>query len=209
VATFFTADTHFGHANIIKYEDRPFDSVEAMNDELVRRWNSVVSPEDRVIHLGDAVMGGFNNHAHNIGRLNGLKVLIPGNHDRCWRGMKNYQNHRDKYIDAGFGIVIDDDSEWASFEFGPGRIAALSHFPYEGDHKDEDRHPEFRPVDNGGWVVHGHVHGLWRVKGRQINVGVDVWNGLPVHEDVVRAIMDNPELAQDVQTEYETNGGWL
>ena len=50
---FFTADTHFGHANIIKYCHRPFATVEEMDDALVRNWNAVVSPDATVFHLGD------------------------------------------------------------------------------------------------------------------------------------------------------------
>jgi calcineurin-like phosphoesterase family protein len=50
---FFTSDTHFGHANIIKYCGRPFASVEEMNRELIARWNAVVGPRDTVYHLGD------------------------------------------------------------------------------------------------------------------------------------------------------------
>ena len=51
--TFFTADTHFGHANIIKYTNRPFDSPNHMDDILIANWNAVVGPDDEVYHLGD------------------------------------------------------------------------------------------------------------------------------------------------------------
>ena len=53
VNTFFTSDTHFGHANIIKYCNRPFSSLEEMNSTIIRNWNEMVKPEDTVFFLGD------------------------------------------------------------------------------------------------------------------------------------------------------------
>ena len=50
---FFTSDQHFGHKNIIKYCDRPFESVTQMDDEIIACWNSVVSPSDTVYVIGD------------------------------------------------------------------------------------------------------------------------------------------------------------
>ena len=78
------SDTHFNHENIIKYCDRPFTDAASMNDYLVKLWNSVVRPEDKVYHLGDVYMGdGFSREytSHLLSRLNGHKRLILGNHD--------------------------------------------------------------------------------------------------------------------------------
>lgn len=83
--TFVISDTHFSHKNIVKFNTpegvkvRPWDNTEEMDEELVRRWNSVVRPNDKVYHLGDVVI---NRSALTImNRLNGDKVLIKGNHD--------------------------------------------------------------------------------------------------------------------------------
>ena len=80
---FFIGDTHFGHKGIIKFSKtkglRPFKTIEEHDEELVKRWNSVVSPKDDVWHLGDAVFGARNIPI--IGRLNGTKRLVMGNHD--------------------------------------------------------------------------------------------------------------------------------
>ena len=78
---FIVSDTHWNHTNIIKFCDRPFKTVEEMNEELIKRWNSVVGPQDAVLHLGDV---GFNYSSlfDIIPRLNGTsKMLIRGNHD--------------------------------------------------------------------------------------------------------------------------------
>ena len=78
----FTADTHFNHANIIKYCNRPFFSSEHMDMELVQRWNAKVEPEDTVLHLGDF---GFcdkeKNYEYYADQLNGKIIIIRGNHD--------------------------------------------------------------------------------------------------------------------------------
>lgn len=73
------SDTHFGHANIIKYCDRPFASVEDMDEALVENWNSVVKQGDKVYHLGDVTM--TSKALDIMPRLNGRKCLIKGNHD--------------------------------------------------------------------------------------------------------------------------------
>ena len=82
---FLTSDTHFGHVNICNFTNydgspvRPWDSVEEMDEEMVKRWNETVGPKDKVYHLGDVVI---NRRALAIlDRLNGDKVLIKGNHD--------------------------------------------------------------------------------------------------------------------------------
>jgi calcineurin-like phosphoesterase family protein len=68
---------------------------------------------------------------------------------------------------------------------------ALSHLPYEGDSHGEDRFVPWRPRDEGGWIVHGHVHTAWRHRGRMINVGVDAWGCSPVEEATVAALIDD------------------
>ena len=85
---FFTSDTHFGHANIIKYCARPFASVQEMNRELIARWNAVVGPRDTVYHLGDFAFGKASEAPTFLRKLNGAKkILIRGNHDRNARQM--------------------------------------------------------------------------------------------------------------------------
>lgn len=89
MAVFLISDTHFGHANIIKYAERPFDSVEEMNEAMVENWNSVVKQGDKVYHLGDVTMN--SKSLDILSRLNGRKVLIKGNHDT--QKLKFYTPH--------------------------------------------------------------------------------------------------------------------
>ena len=80
---FLTSDTHFNHLNILRYESetRPFSSIEEMNEAIIANWNSVVSPEDTVYHLGDFFMGRYDAIEDILDRLNGTIKLIRGNHD--------------------------------------------------------------------------------------------------------------------------------
>lgn len=88
--TFFIADTHFFHTNIIDFENRPFSSVEEMNEVLINNWNNAVTGADRVFLLGDFSFGNKEKQGEIAQRLNGHKILITGNHDNY--SMKHYMS---------------------------------------------------------------------------------------------------------------------
>ena len=91
--TFFTACTHFNHTNIIKYCDRPFSSVEIMNQTIQYNWNSKVTPEDEIYILGDFALNCTSEWACNfVDSLNGKKYFIRGNHDRRLLEDKSFFN---------------------------------------------------------------------------------------------------------------------
>ncbi len=75
------SDTHFGHEQIIRYEIRPFSSIEEMDACLIQNWNDTVSNDDIVYHLGDVSAYDTIKTAEIIRQLNGYKVLVMGNHD--------------------------------------------------------------------------------------------------------------------------------
>jgi calcineurin-like phosphoesterase family protein len=81
---FIVSDTHFGHANICRFmhegsKIRPWDNMEEHDAALMERWNAVVSPSDKVYHLGDVCIS--RRSLSILERLNGEKILIRGNHD--------------------------------------------------------------------------------------------------------------------------------
>lgn len=78
---FFTADLHFGHANILKYCNRPFESVRQMDNALIKNWNSVVMKDDIVYVLGDLGFCHADRLRSVTASLLGQKILILGNHD--------------------------------------------------------------------------------------------------------------------------------
>jgi calcineurin-like phosphoesterase family protein len=196
---FFTSDTHFGHANIIRYSNRPFVDVPAMNEALIENWNAVVRPEDTVYHLGDVALGPWTEWDSILTRLNGYKILLIGNHDRIFKGMSTKQQEKfTEHYERWFDECWDEKS----INLRDGTRVNLSHFPYEGDSHGEDRYREFRTRDNGQILIHGHTHAehdklgidsrvSWSNKGTlQIHVGQDAWGYRPVGEDEVIRLID-------------------
>ena len=80
---FFTADEHYGHENVIRYNNRPFKNADEMDNELIRRHNEVVSAGDLVIHVGDFTLKHNRRFVENayIRRLNGNHIFLKGSHD--------------------------------------------------------------------------------------------------------------------------------
>ena len=183
---YFTADLHLGHANIIRYCRRPFPTVGAMNGALIANWTEIVRGDDEVWVLGDVAMGRITETLPLVAKLPGRKHLVPGNHDRCWPGHSCVRpEHVAIYEDVGFTI----HPPMVRTELG-GHEVLLCHLPVAGDSRDADRYGLHRPMlDADTWLLHGHVHEKWRVEGRQINVGVDVWDYRPVAESALLGLI--------------------
>ena len=193
MTTWFTSDLHLGHSNIIRYCDRPFVDVKTMNQGLVDRWNDVVADDDIVWVLGDVAMGHITESLALIDRLKGRKHLVSGNHDRCFDADRRpnskavaWQGH---YLDAGFAAVHRGEVQVQIAAASGGINVRACHFPFVGDSGVEDRYLDHRPVDDGSWLLHGHVHERWRWHRRMINVGVDAWDYAPVPEATLAAII--------------------
>lgn len=163
----FTADTHFYHRNIIDYCNRPYATVQEMNEDIVNRWNNSVSSADTVYFIGDFGLGPASKLGDIRQRLNGKITLIKGNHDRSISD-KRWKN------DVGMDDVVD----WADLdEF------KLMHLPYKEDDK------EFFQINKEKWLLCGHVHTKWRIKERQFNVGMDVNGFKPISINEIREII--------------------
>jgi calcineurin-like phosphoesterase family protein len=182
MTTWLTSDEHYGHKNIVEYCERPFLDVDHMREELIMCHNEVVAPGDEVWHLGDFIMD-ERRVADILTRLNGTHRLVVGNHDACHPRRSRHIRAREKYLAAGFKSV-EVQGELEGF--------VLHHLPYAGDHTDVDRFVEYRPKDEGRFLAHGHCHGHFgRVHGRQIDVGVDVWDFYPVALETLMALRDS------------------
>ena len=172
---FFTADTHWGHRNIIKYCNRPFSSIEEMDDTLIANWNRVVGKDDIIFHLGDFAMGGSAEWSRLLQKLNGRIYLILGNHDM-------------KAIGAGFSR-LEGVAMQMIINFKGQRIY-LNHYPflcYGGAYRNT-------------WQLYGHVHTCTANSGldaprlkmlmpMQYDVGVDNNNYTPVSYEQINRII--------------------
>ncbi|WP_027091027.1 metallophosphoesterase [Cohnella thermotolerans] len=157
--TFFTSDHHFGHRNIIDFESRPFGDVEEMNLAMIESWNSVVGKDDQVFHLGDFSFLNREKTREIVGRLNGRKFLILGNHDRG--------RTRSWWLEVGFDEVSEYPIIYKEFFF-------LSHEPmYMNKHM---------PYVN----VHGHIHGQKYEGKNHFNVCVEHWAYKPLTFEQIR-----------------------
>ena len=169
VQHWLTADTHFFHANIIKYCSRPFASVEEMNAELVKRWNSVVGENDIVHHLGDFCFGKRENVLEVLPKLNGKIDIVLGNHDHHKIGF---------YYEAGFHRVYDKPVVLRNFFI-------LSHAPLEW------------VEDDGPYMnFFGHVHdsAVYKtVTPRSLCACVERWGYKPVKWEDAVAVMEAEE----------------
>lgn len=179
---FFTSDLHFGHEKVIRFDNRPFNTVEEMDEEMIKRWNAKVGKGDIVYVLGDFIWKAATNEAVSIiRRLNGQIILIKGNHDRF------LHNAAAKKALAG---IKDYDDICVTLEDGTTRRCILSHYfiPFYNGHRYQAIH------------LHGHSHFTeesaeevritteLNEKGYDLkiyNVGCMYWNYTPVTLDEI------------------------
>jgi len=165
---FFISDCHFGHQNIIKYMNRPFDSVSDMNECMIKSWNSVVKKEDKVFVVGDVFLCDKDESRKIMSRLNGYKVLIAGNHDRSEKTM----------LEIGF----DEYHREMSYSFGDTGVALMKHYPL----------PDTLIKEKGfDFLIHGHLHCPPHVQGLKVNVAADIINFVPKDASYIHDILLN------------------
>ena len=156
---FWTSDTHFKHKNIIKYSHRPFSSVEEMDREMIKRWNSVVKPQDTIFHLGDFSFAEEDYIEHILRQLNGNKHLIWGNHDQAIEKSKKLQAYFN-WCRHYYELNIDGQDT----RDGRRKIV-MCHYPMIVWNKSH----------RGSWMLHGHCHHNLRYpfEAPILDVGVD------------------------------------
>jgi calcineurin-like phosphoesterase family protein len=161
---YFTSDQHFSHFNIIKYCNRPFSTIEEMNDTIIDNYNQLITPNDTCYMMGDfAMKGSYSYLCSLMWRLNGKKHYILGNHDN----QAHFQQMvNDKVIESCnqvLGVSINKQYIW------------MSHYP----------HLTWNKSHHGSWCTHGHNHSSIKPQASpfRVDVGVDAWDYKPVSFD--------------------------
>ena len=178
---FFSSDFHIGHEAIIKHSERPFETVEEMEEEIVSRWNSLVTKQDWGVLVGDTFWEmnqakDTERAAAFIKRLNGTIMLIEGNHDyRCVRRLEPVRR------------------QIASLTHGEYSFAAC-HYPMLSWNRSH----------HGRICVHGHTHQKTKISEHPtgkalIHIGVDAWDFYPVSAEEVVACAEVAKKLPDIK----------
>jgi len=164
---FYISDTHFGHANMLRFSDhlgaplREFDSVEHMDEHMIERWNSTVRDCDTVYHLGDVAIA--KRSIAIMGRLSGRKILVKGNHD-----IFKLKDYTPWFKDIRACVCRDG--------------VIFTHIPVHG-----------RELYRFGANVHGHTHTEDVHEPGYLNVCVEKVDYTPVEHDDIIARLANQE----------------
>ena len=158
----FTADEHYGHRNIIKYCDRPFNSLDEMDELLIANFNEVVPEDGFIIHVGDFTLRNRKFALSIVQRLNGIHFFIYGSHDRWMTDEEKLRTLWEWNIDGTHVVACH-----YAMRTWPG-----SHF--------------------GSIQVYGHSHGKLPPIGNQYDVGVDNNDYRPISfKDLREKIKEN------------------
>lgn len=162
---FFTGCLHFGHSKIIGYCNRPFNTLQEMDDELIHNWNITINKNDIIYVLGDFAWKHWDKYAN---RLKGIKYLIKGNHDK--RSNKFYIES------CGFNSVsmllnIRINKQPITLCHYAMRVWDKSHF--------------------NAWHLYSHSHGRLRPMGKSYDIGVDNNSFFPISFEKIEEIMNN------------------
>jgi calcineurin-like phosphoesterase family protein len=160
MATFFTADTHFGDRHILRHRGARFATIEAHDEALIARWNATVGPDDDVWHVGDFAADASRDHCAAVfARLNGRKHLVRGNHDT--NRVLELPWSEPPVESLRLTVHDAEGREWRWF---------LAHYP----------HRAWPGLWRRTRHLHGHTHARLVDMTRSCDVGVDAWDYHPV-----------------------------
>lgn len=175
---FFTSDTHFSSTRSLKYSCRPYKNKNEMDSDLIRKWNSKISANDTVYHLGD--FGNFNI----VKKLNGKIIFILGDDEK--EDLKNnYGGNFEKYkkmlLKKGFFDVVENN---ITVKIG-GEIFNLTHKPLD--------------CNKNIFNLFGHIHSTCKCKTFGLNVGIDCSNYFPYSDKEILFVFNA------IQKHYDEN----
>lgn len=175
---YYIADTHFGHANIIKYDERPFSNVDEMDECLISRWNEKVSDNDEIYMIGDFAFSHGKSADWYLKRLKGRKHLIIGNHENSIM-----DNSKAKSLLESINYM----KEISDYMRQMAVKVVLCHYPLA----------EWNGIYKGWYHVYGHIHNnpndayeIMRNKDHAFNAGCMINGYVPVTLEELRRNMD-------------------
>ena len=173
MTTWVTSDLHFGHKNIMSFcpdsRARFRNDLNYMNEQMVKEWNDLIDPEDTVYILGDVAFMSGSDAAKMVMRLNGVKILVRGNHDRK------------TLMDVNFRNAFAEVHEYLDINYN-GTKVVMFHYPIA----------EWDQMHRGAVHLHGHLHGgiSGMEKYRCRDMGMDATGRIAVSmEDAIRDAM--------------------
>lgn len=182
MAIYLTSDWHFCHDQSFLYEPRGFKNVDEMNEAIIAKHNSIVSPEDDVIVLGDLMLNDTEKGIECVNRLNGNLHIVYGNHETAAR-IEAYANFKMGTEFWGYAIPY----KYKKYIF------YLSHYPTLTSNLDNDKPLKARVINLCG---HSHTQDRWADwdKGLIYHVEMDAHNCYPVLlDDIIEEIKNKVE----------------
>jgi calcineurin-like phosphoesterase family protein len=176
MAVFFTADTHFGDAHILRWRGVRYASIEAHDAALIAGWNAAVGPDDTVWHLGDFAAHASRAYCAEVfARLNGIKRLVVGNHDTR------------RVTELPWAEVAPTARTTLVGPDGEERRLYLAHYA----------HRAWPGLWRGTRHLYGHTHASLPDTQRSCDVGVDAWADRPVALPAILARQDAARLVPE------------
>ena len=164
MGTFFTSDTHFDDPHSLKYFNRPFQSVNEMNAIMVEKWNSLVTDQDTVYHLGDFTLDDIYHFRKWASQLHGHIKILPGSHDDPW--LKDFvSNDKIKVVAPLVSLEFPEITVGTS-----PQVIVLCHYSMQ----------VWDRSNQGSWHLFGHSHGNLKGIGLSFDVGVDCTEFMPL-----------------------------
>lgn len=189
MSLYLISDTHFDHANIIKYCNRPFERASEMDEHIIRNWNERVQFGDTVLHGGDIAMARSEVAIEYAERVNGQLVHLDGNHDDIDQSQAPFPTLKSYYFTYTYGET--------EYEF------YYTHWPpTEHSDRDDEREPPKHsqpPEWFDGWFLHGHVHNndlknfpFINPDEKFVNLSAELLNYTPIEiEELIQLIEHN------------------
>ncbi len=153
--------SYYGHKNVLKYCNRPYDNVDDMNHDIIRKHNKVVSEGDKVIHVGDFTLKNTGFAKDIIRQLNGSHTFIRGSHDK-W--MKNHKSVFHEMWERKIGNYYICAGHYAAYSW------PRSHY--------------------NSYYLYGHHHGSLELPNKSMDIGVDTNNYYPYSLEEVVKVLD-------------------